>query len=157
MKKIVLFLMLLIPLTLSAKWKYVVSYNTPSGPSYYEKDSIKVDVYMGSNDYLMVTIYNSTDQRVTVEWEGVKITGSHIAFLSDYIYQLNNPRPAEIITAHNVTFKSICKRYSTRVPIVDKKKLKKGEDDYFYLDIPMKVGEKINDISLKFYVKMIKE
>lgn len=123
----------------------------------YENSLVSVKISISSSlDYIFVDVMNLTEDRMTIEWENARISGTKIAFIDDLVYQLNMPRQDEVLTRHGITFKLVCKRYSTRLPIVDKKKLKKEGPQKFYFLLPLSVNSKTYDIDTTWIVEMIK-
>lgn len=151
MRKIIFLLLLFLPMTLFAKKDIVLHYNDINGTNVYEDSivSIKLSLYLDSE--LGIFITNQTENRISIEWENVKINGTHISFSSDDIYDYNDTKSDEVLTAYGVLIKTITKRYSVLMPIVDKKKIKKEGSDCFYLLLPIRTADNIHDYKFKIY------
>lgn len=156
MKKFLLFSLLLLSLSANAKVRYVMK--LASGKTVYKDSVVTIRPHIGGAvEYLTVTIMNKTEKRVVVQWDGVRLGGSQIAFISDDIFQINNPKADEMLMGNGVTTKTLQKRYRTAIPLVDKKKLKKGGRQTIYLSIPLLVDGKEHDIDTEWIVEAVKE
>lgn len=148
MKKLFLLTLIMLPMVAIGadnKYKLVID---GTNESVYEDSLVKIEAEIWDDlEVLQLVIVNKSPTRMYIEWEGAKIYGSHVAFLTDTQADLNRQKHPEPVASGSVCVKMICKRYSSRMPIA------KGSGDHFYLTIPMKIGDVFHDVDIKYIVE----
>ena len=143
----------LFPALVLAKGKLTFYCDSIGGPKEYRDSVLSIRLLPMGYDKVYVSIINSSGSRVEMEWENARIDGSHIASPDDYVFELNRARQDEVILPGSISSKLICKRYSTLVPIIDKKKVKKEGLDSFTLMLPYRKDGKEIDLRIKVYAR----
>lgn len=153
MKKLLLAIMLLLPVcSLAAKKNLILHCDSINGPSEYKDSIVQIKMSMAVYYDVTLVIFSEINERITIEWENARINGANIAFFTDNEYERKRPKPDEVLTAKGVSVKTICKR--SFLDIVDKKKIKKGEAEYFSLILPLKIGTTYKDLKIRIYVTL---
>lgn len=142
------------PILAFAKGELVFYCDSIGGPKEFRDSVLVVRVIPMGYDQIYVSTINLSDSRIEIEWENARVDGSHIASPNDYIFELNRPRQDEVILPGSISSKLICKRYSTLVPIIDKKKIKKEGKDGFTLMLPYRKEGKEIDLRIKIYARV---
>lgn len=167
MRKILFILMMLLPVVAEAqmyrsnkapKKKYSTSLISGNNEMELYKDSIvqfRLDMSF-SLDFASLDLRNLTNHRIVVEWENMKINGSHIMFSDDIVLFKNRPKSDETLTSHAIIFKDLYKRSNSLRSIVDKSKLKKEGYQKLYFLVPIRSNGKVYDIETEWVVRKIK-
>ena len=154
MKKILLAIIALAPIFVFAKGEIKLYCDSIGGENHYKDSVIMVRMIPMGYDKLHLFIMNLSDERVTIEWENARIDGSHIASPDDLVFEMNKARQDEVVIPGASSSKLVCKRYSTLVPIFDKKKMKKEGHDSVTIILPYRKGDDIIDLKFRIYARI---
>lgn len=154
MKKILLAIFALAPILMFAKGDIKLYCDSIGGLDHYRDSAIAVRMIPMGYDKLHFFIMNLSDERITIEWENARIDGSHVASPDDLVFQLNRARQDEVVTSGASCSKLVCKRYSTLVPIFDKKRMKKQGYDSVTIILPYRKGDDVIDLKFRIYARI---
>ncbi len=159
MRKILIFLAILLPIVCNAKKKKVtyklciaspVVCDTPR----YENDSVCFD-FDWLNCFLKVTIDNKTNKRMSVEWENVRINDGLICFDDDNAFTYQAPKESEVIHTGSHSRRMIMKRsnFDYYAPLFSKFMLEKFHEASVRLIIPIRYETETVDYNIRLVLK----
>ena len=161
MKKFILLMMLLIPVSMVAKKKvkykkvydFYVTSPQDAKLKYYEDSrvSFTFDWKEYKNYCISVRIKNLTDSRIYVEWENARIDNSQVTFDTDTYRNYQDPKPDEVIHGGSYTERNLMERKYIHSSIgifpIDFMKYG-GDSSSCNLIIPIRFGDEVVDYKI---------